>query len=429
MRATGPASAPRPPAGGSPAPYLKLLGPGLLIAATGVGSGDLVAAAVAGSKYAYAIVWAVAAGAILKYVLNEGLARWQLATGTTMLEGWARHLGRPVQYLFLLYLLVWSFVVGGAQISACGLAAHAIAPGLSVTAWGILHSVAAAVLILTGGYLRFEHVMKAFVGIMFVCLAGCALLISPPAESALRSVADASIPAGSTGLVLGVMGGIGGSVTLLSYGYWIREKRWEGPGWRRMVRLDLGAAYLLTGLFGLSVIVLAAGVLHGVEVQGSRSVLTMAEMLGAVLGPLGTWAFRIGFWAAVATSILGVWQGVPYIFCDFVALMKERSEAERRSLVATSSSWYRGYLLYLAVPPMLLLFMDRPVGVIVLYAAVGSLFMPFLAGTLLYMNSRVDWVGAGMRSGLATNLFLAACLLLFGYLGWTELAGALGIGR
>lgn len=424
----GPPAAPQPPARRDPAAHMKLLGPGMLIAATGVGSGDLVAAAVAGSKYAYAVVWAVAAGAVLKYVLNEGLARWQLATGTTMLEGWARHLGRPVQYLFLLYLLVWSFVVGGAQISACGLAAHAIAPGLSVTAWGILHSLAAAILILTGSYLRFEHVMKIFVGVMFLCLAGCALLIAPPVETAARSLFDAALPEGGTGLVLGVMGGIGGSVTLLSYGYWIREKRWEGPGWKRMMRLDLGAAYLLTGLFGLSVIVLAARVLHGVEVQGSRSVLTMAEMLGAVLGPIGTWAFRIGFWAAVATSILGVWQGVPYIFCDFVALMKERTDAERRALVATSSRWYRGYLLYLAVPPMLLLFMDRPVAVIVLYAAVGSLFMPFLAGTLLYMNSRADWVGAGMRSGLPTNIVLAACLLLFGYLGWTELAAAFGIG-
>jgi len=423
-------TAPRPPARGGLAAHLRLLGPGMLIAATGVGAGDVVAAAVAGSRYGYAVVWAVALGAILKYVLNEGIARWQLATGTTILEGWTRHLGRWVQWVFLIYLLIWSFVVGGALISACGLAAHAIAPGLSVKTWGIVHSLAAAILILGGGYLRFEQVMKAFVGIMFLGLAGCALLITPPAETVARSIVEAGIPAGGVGLVLSVMGGIGGSVTLLSYGYWIREERWEGAGWMRMVRLDLAAAYLLTGLFGLAVIVLAAAVLHGsgAEVKGSQSVLTMAEMLGSVLGASGIWAFRIGFWAAVATSILGVWQGVPYIFCDFVSLMKEQPAAGRSALTATRSRWYRGYLLYLAAPPMALLFMDQPVAVIVLYAAVGSLFMPFLAGTLLFMNTRSAWVGPEMRSGWMTNGILVACLVLFGYLGWTQVVETLGLG-
>jgi len=100
-----------------PRPW-TVIGPGLVIAATGVGAGDLVAAAVSGSRYGFAVVWAAAVGAILKYTLNEGLARWQLVTGTTLLEGWARHLGRWLQYLFVAYLVVWSFVVAGAYWSA-----------------------------------------------------------------------------------------------------------------------------------------------------------------------------------------------------------------------------------------------------------------------------------------------------------------------
>ena len=76
---------------------LVVVGPGLIIAATGVGARDLIAVAVAGSKYGYALAWAAIVGTVLKYALNEGLARWQLATGTTLLEGWVRHLGRWVQ--------------------------------------------------------------------------------------------------------------------------------------------------------------------------------------------------------------------------------------------------------------------------------------------------------------------------------------------
>ena len=94
--------------------WIAVIGPGIAIAATGVGAGDMVAAAVAGSRFGYAVVWAALVGALLKLVLNEGVARWQLATGTTLLEGWTLHLGRWVQWLFLAYLVVWSFVVGGA---------------------------------------------------------------------------------------------------------------------------------------------------------------------------------------------------------------------------------------------------------------------------------------------------------------------------
>ena len=58
---------------------LTVIGPGLLVAATGVGTGDLATAGFAGSKLGVAVLWAVVLGAFVKYVLNEGLARWQLA--------------------------------------------------------------------------------------------------------------------------------------------------------------------------------------------------------------------------------------------------------------------------------------------------------------------------------------------------------------
>lgn len=408
---------------------LALLGPGLAIAATGVGAGDLVAAAVSGSRFGYAVVWAALAGALLKYVLNEGLARWQLATGTTLLEGWVERLGRWVSWYFLLYLVLWSFIVGGALIAACGLAAHAIAPLLSVKAWGAVHSLVVAVLVLAGGYGVFERLVKVFVGIMFLSLVGCALWAAPPGESLARSLGEASVPAGSGPLILGVIGGVGGSLTLLSYGYWIREKGWRGQRWRGVVRQDLGTAYLLTGLFGLAVMVLASATLHeqGVTVEGSQGVLTMGTMMGTVAGTTGRWVFLLGFWGAVATSMLGVWQGVPYLFCDFVGLLRGLPAEEREALVSTRSPWYRAYLAWLALPPLLLLFLDRPVGLVVLYAVAGALFMPFLAGTLLYMNARADWVGREMRSGPLTQLLLLLCLALFAYLGARELLEALGM--
>lgn len=107
---------------------LSTVAPGILVAATGIGAGDLTTAAFTGTKLGVAILWAVVAGAFFKFILNEGLTRWQLATGTTLLEGAMSHLGRPAQYSFLIYFLAWTFLVAAALMSACGVVAQAIFP-------------------------------------------------------------------------------------------------------------------------------------------------------------------------------------------------------------------------------------------------------------------------------------------------------------
>ena len=101
------------------------IGPGLVIAATGLGAGDLIAASVAGAQFGTTILWAAVVGAIMKYAMNEGLTRWQLATGSTLLEGWVQRLPKIVSLYFFVYLIIWSFIVAGALIAGTGLAAHA----------------------------------------------------------------------------------------------------------------------------------------------------------------------------------------------------------------------------------------------------------------------------------------------------------------
>ena len=67
---------------------LRLIGPGLVVAATGVGAGDMVSSLTAGTEYGTVLVWAIVLGAALKFALTEGLGRWFMATKTTILDGW-----------------------------------------------------------------------------------------------------------------------------------------------------------------------------------------------------------------------------------------------------------------------------------------------------------------------------------------------------
>ena len=400
-----------------PGSVLKKIGPGIAIAATGIGAGDLIAAAVAGARFGTAILWAALIGALLKYTLNEGIARWQLATGTTLVAGWAEHLSRPLTHIFFAYLMLWSFIVAGALISACGLAAHALFPAISVPVWGIIHSLAAALLVLRGNYSLFENTMKFFIGLMFAVMLLCAALIVPELIPRLPNLLTPVIPPNSGSFLLGVIGGVGGSVTLLSYGYWIRERGWDSASSWHLVRLDLGSAYLLTGLFAASVIIISSGINPQI-VSGTGMALAVAERLAELTGAAGKWSFLLGFWGAVFSSMIGVWQGVPYLLADTFARFHSRRPASEA--ISSTSPVYRYFLIYLTLPPMLLLLFQKPVIIVIIYSITGAFFIPFLAATLLYMNGTTRWVGR-MKNSAGITLLLLAALLLFAYLFFIEI--------
>jgi Mn2+/Fe2+ NRAMP family transporter len=391
----------------------KSIGPGIIIAATGVGAGDLIAASVSGARFGTAILWAAVIGAIIKYVINENLARWQLVTGTTLLEGWIHKLPRFVSIYFLLYLFLWSFIVSGALISAAGLAAHAMIPSISVEFWGIAHSILAVFIVYFGGYRRIELIMKLLIAIMFIVVIVCAAMLLPAAGKMLSGLFIPSLPEGSIVFVLGVIGGVGGSVTIMSYGYWIREKQWRGTEYIQQCRTDLLVAYLLTGLFGVAVMIIAAGVQPDV-VTGSRMIMNVADHLGTSIGEYSRWLFLVGFWGAVFSSMIGVWDGVPYLFADFVHTGKKQ-HMKISCHDYSKTPHYRAYLLYLAIPPMILLTLGKPVWIVVVYSVAGAFFMPFLAIMLVYMNNRRDWLKS-FSNGYMMNAFLLVSILLFGYL-------------
>lgn len=395
---------------------------GLLVAATGVGAGDMITASMAGSRTGLVLLWAAFAGALLKWVLNESLARWQLATGNTLLEGWVAHLGRWIQWVFLLYLLLWSFAVGGALINACGVAGAAMLPlgdpHTSKIIWGIAHSLVGFGLVWSGRFKAFEFAMSGLVALMVVAVLLNVILVSPSLGAIARGLFVPSIPRGQEAWLLGVLGGVGGTVTIMSYGYWIREKRRSGREGVKESRFDLAVAYGLTAFFGAAMIIIGSKV--QISGKGATVALVLANQLGAILGPVGKWLFLLGFWGAVFTSLLGVWQGVPYLFADFLNLRRGRSLGRDQSVDIKRSMEYRAFLLALTVLPMSLLWFNVQ-QVQLAYAVMGALFMPLVALTLLLLNNRRNLVGRGFRNSLAVKVLLVITLVFFSYLGAREI--------
>jgi Mn2+/Fe2+ NRAMP family transporter len=395
---------------------LALVGPGLLIAATGVGAGDLLTASLAGSRYGLSLLWAAWIGAVLKWFLNEGLARWQMATDSTLLEGWVGRLGRWIQWVFLAYLLVWTFFTAGALVNACGVAGTGILPlgenlRTSKIVWGMIHAVAGLVLVWVGGFKVFERLMAACIAIMFGAVIVSAFLVHPDWPAVLHGLAVPAIPPGGLGYVLGVLGGVGGTVTLMSYGYWIREKGRRGAEGARLCRIDLGVGYAFTAFFGLAMIIIGSRLSLR---QGPTVALELAGQLTSSFGPAGKWIFLAGFWGAVFSSLLGVWQSVPYLFADFVFLRRRAPTPLTGPVDLATTRPYRIYLLLIALVPLPLLWLSLERAQLS-YAILGSLFMPLLALTLLLLNNRSEWVGERFRNRWLTNAILVATVVFFTY--------------
>ena len=399
-----------------PTSVWKLAGPGLVVAAAGIGSGDVISATVGGANYGVVLLWAIAVGAFFKFVLNEGIARWQLATGTTMVEGWAEYLPAWVKMFFAAYLLVWTVSVSAALTNASGLGIANLTGGAISQSWGaIAHSLIGFAFVLVGGYAGFEKLVKVLVGIMGFSVLICAILTFDHLGATVRGLFAPTIPPGSGRQVLSLIGGIGGTITILSYNYWMREEGMAGPGYLGYVRGDVGIAYLFTAIFGIAVMLIAnqAFFVSGVQITDAQAVPRMAEMLGRILGPAGALAYSLGFWAAVFASLLGVWQSVPYLYADLYGIVRKLPPQERQSVTRVTSIPYRLALLFITLVPLPFAFLGQPLFIVITFTIVGSAFVPFLAATLLYMNNRVKWASSVPRNHWAANLILIVILTLF----------------
>ncbi|MEV4730059.1 Nramp family divalent metal transporter [Saccharopolyspora sp. NPDC049426] len=396
----------------------KQVGPGIMAAATGVGAGDLVATLVAGSRYGYALFWAVILGTVFKLALGEAVGRWHLASNRTMLAGW-RTLGRWAVTYFGIYAVVWGFVYGATAMSASALPLNALFPVLPVSGWAVICGLAGLMLVWFGRYSVLEKLMTVLVGVMFVTVVGTAILVGPNLVE-LGAGLVPRLPEGSVAYALGLMGGVGGTITMAAYGYWTFAKGWRAPRWIPFMRTDNAVGYVTTGIFVVAMLVVGAEILLGHDLtEGDKGLLTLGETLAADYGQWARIPFLVGFFAVAFSSIIGVWNGVSLLFADWWRTWRLPKDAPPETSedydhkAGMHSTPYRVYLLWVTFPPMLLLLLGKPFQLTIVYGVLGAFFMPFLAGTLLVLLNSKTMMPAAHRSRWLSNTLLGICLLLF----------------
>lgn len=369
----------------------------------------MVSSTIAGAEYGLTLAWALLAGVLVKFAVTEGAARWQLVTGQTLIEGWREHLPRLALLAFFLYFIAWSYFVGAALVAASALPPAAVMPAVSLPVWIVIHALGALVMVWFGRYALFLRVMKWFIGMMFIALLSAIFLILFRSGADWTAIGSRAPYSGS--YILSLIGGIGGTVTLLSYAYWMHEEGWSGAGQVGAARGDLTVAFALAFVFAGAMMFLSSQIEWTGQImdEGPRLCLLLADRIAEETGPIGRALFLLGFWGAAYSSVLGVWHGVPFLFDDLLHVWRRQKPAGQFGAA------YRSWAVYLTVAAISALVIQRPVWLIFAYTVVGALFFPFVIATLLWLNnSRL--IAPQYRSGVLLNAVLTASLLLYGYL-------------
>ncbi len=113
---------------------LRYLGPGLIIAGSVVGSGELIATTKTGAEAGFWLLWLILIGCVIKVFVQVELGRYTLVTGQTTMDGLARVPGPRIRghgnWIVWFWALVFAATIGqvGGIVGAVGQALQISVP-------------------------------------------------------------------------------------------------------------------------------------------------------------------------------------------------------------------------------------------------------------------------------------------------------------
>jgi manganese transport protein len=391
---------------------LKRIGPGMVLAASIVGSGELIATTTLGAQAGYSALWVVLLSCISKPVIQAELGRYTIATGKSGLEALNQLPGpRALGVNWLVW--AWAAMVGatllqvGAMYGGVSQVMNLLMPAVPVTAWVLVFLIVTLALLLGGGYGRIEGIAMVKVALftMLTVLAALILIRMPrffswtDAAGGLRF----HLPPAGLGMAVAVFGitGVGAS-ELFMYPYWCVEKgyaQFTGPrdasggwlrrarGWVRVMHFDITVSLIIYTAATVAFYLLGAGVLHGMALVPAASdmIPVLSNLYTQTLGGWALWVFYLGAVATLYGTVFAATAAHSRLFADMWRLMgRFDAEDQKRRLTLRN----RFVVLLTIVPVTLFLTIQSPVKMVMFGGIVQSMMLPALGIGALYLRHR-----------------------------------------
>ncbi|MDO8544467.1 MAG: Nramp family divalent metal transporter [Opitutaceae bacterium] len=416
---------------------LRQLGPGLIITASIVGSGELIVTPKLGASEGFTLLWFIVLGCVLKVFIQIELGRFTLARGLTTLETMNLVPGPRLVVSWLLWLWLIMFAATVLQVAGMlgGLASILSLAGVAAPkpVIAIVIGVITAVLLVLGRYRLIESASTWMVVAFTLCtmVAVVALQFTPFAIDTEDLVEGFSfkLPAKFT-VAFAAFGIIGvGASELIYYPYWCLEKGYarhvgvsdgtetwnaRARGWMRVLNADAWVSCLIYTSATLAFYLLGAAVLHakGLDVTNADMISTLSHMYQETFGRWSLWLFFVGAFSVLYSTIFVATASNARLLADALAVFRVKtytSEADRQRTVR----WLCG--LVPAAWTILYLVWGSPVTLVFIGAVAQGVMIPFLALAALWLNYRQT--ALALRTGTVWRLWLwiaAICMVAVG---------------
>lgn len=422
---------------------LRSLGPGLILAASIVGSGELVATTRTGAVAGFSLLWLILIGCVIKVFTQIEICRHCITHGETTVTALHRipNVGRFIAWFWLITFLTGLGQLGGI-VGGVGQAISIFLPVFgeaSDKVWAGVITVVTIVLLLRGGFSFIEIFCTVLVASFTFLTIGNLFALQMQPDWAIRA-ADLregfsfGVPDAPDALLtaLAAFGIIGiGAAELVAYPYWCLEKgygKWVGPresgepwatrarGWIRVLQWDAWGSMVVYTLSTAAFYLLGAAILHrmGLVPAGSEMIATLAEIYGPVFGRSGEVILLIGAFAVLFSTFF-------VSNATKARLMTDALHVFRIRRLPDDSARQRSVKLFSAAFPLLCLLVyilfPKPVLLILLSGLMQALLLPMLGIAALYFRFRT--IDPALKPGKAWDILLFLSVLAFLVVGAT----------
>lgn len=435
---------------------LRYLGPGLILAGSIVGSGELIATTRSGAEAGYSLLWLIVLGCIFKVFAQVEICRHCITHRETTLTALDEipKVGRAISVFWMITFLFGLGQLGGI-VGGVGQALDLALPmpealfdGRGDLAWAVVVTLATILLLTVGGFALIETVCVVLVGTFTLITVGNVVALQTHGEwaiqwSDLKEGLSFGLPqavADKTPLItaLAAFGIIGvGASELVAYPYWCLEKgygKFIGPrdesegwlrrarGWIRVLQVDAWGSMLVYTLSTVAFYLLGAAVLHRLsEVpEGLGMIKTLSSMYRPVFGRAGEMILLFGAVAVLFSTFFVSNANKSRLMSDsldvFGIVKLKGNDCLRQKWIKFFSVFFP--LLCLTIYGLI----PKPALLVLLSGLMQSLLLPLVAFAAIWFRyKRSD---ARLRPGKVWDVMLMLSFLGFViigvYIAWTK---------
>lgn len=389
---------------------LRFIGPGLILTASIVGSGELIVTPKLAGEVGYDLLWLIAIGCVVKVFVQIEIGRQTLANQRTPLEAFDGMPGPRLRVSWLVWLWLMMYFCSISQVGGLvgGVAEVLSAAGINLSkpVLGIAVGASCSLLLAFGRYRWVElgSLVMVFIFTVSVLVAVGALQWTPYRISAHDLASGFQFRlSGHFATAFAALGIIGvGAAELIYYPYWCVEKGYarstgepdgsdawfaRARGWMRVMRVDAWVSAIVYTSVTIAFYLLGAAVLYARKLQVTDKGLidTLAQLFLGSLGPWSLWLFLLGAFFVLYSTAFAATASNARLAADALSVFRVRvyrSAKEREGVVRWAC------VLLPLYASLLYCIWEKPVALVFVGAMGQGMMLPFLAGAALYFRYR-----------------------------------------